>query len=487
MSYTNEKTEKSHAIVDLEVVEDPELLESLNAPIDPKEEFKLLRKFDVRIMPLFCAAYFFSALDRSNIGNAEVAGMGEDLGLSSRQYANAVSLVYATYLPVMLPGVWAMRYFNKPRFYMGGMIICWSICSIFTLFVKSYGSLIAVRLLLGFFEGSFFSCMTLIATDYFLPTEIGRRTSYYFVSSACSSAFGGLIATGITKIPKGVLKPWHYLFLIEGLLSFLCGVAVFFFLPDSPSQMIHTNAEMLIFENRKERRRVYDGSTSFDKTEFLSAFDLKILLSVVIQFCQDICLYGFLVFLPIILKNGLNFDSLEAQYLTVPVYVFAGLIYLLLAEVSDRTKVRGPIIILSNIFGIAGYIILLTAHPAGVKYFACYLICFSLYIGTGVNESWIASNTAPAFKRGTSIAINQSLGNVAGAISPQVYVHPPGYTLGHAFTLGCLCLSSVCCLICSLYLKKKNTINEKIRETGVDTRGKKRTCGDDSAEFRFII
>lgn len=486
MKMADEKNEIS-GIVALEVDEESERIESLGAEFDPKDERKLLSKFDWRIMPLFCAAYFFSALDRSNIGNADVAGMGEDLGLSSRQYSNAVSLVYATYLPVMLPGVWAMRLFKRPRLYMGGMIICWSLISIFTIFVKSYASLIVVRLLLGLFEGSFFSCMTLIATDYYLPEEIGRRTSYYFVASASSSAFGGLIATGITKIPKGALEPWHYLYLIEGLLSLICGVCVFFFLPDDPEKMIHTAVEKVIFENRKERRRQYDGPTEFDKKEVLSALDFKILCSVVIQFCQDVCLYGFLVFLPIILKTDLNFDSLKAQYLTIPVYIFAGLIYLGLAEVSDRTKIRGPIIVFSNIFGIAGYIILLSAHPAGVKYFACYLICFSLYIGTGVNEAWIAGNTAPAFKRGTSIAINQSLGNVSGAISPQVYVHPPAYRLGHAFTLGCLCLSSVVSIICTLYLKRKNKINERIRETGVDDRGKTRIIGDDSPEFRFLI
>lgn len=482
----SEKNEKSAIIASAYEV-DSAPLESLGASFDPKDEKKLLRKFDWRIMPLFCAAYFFSALDRSNIGNAQVAGLGEDLGLSSRQYSNAVSLVYATYLPVMLPGVWAMRYFKKPRMYMGGMIICWSIVSVFTIFVKSYASLIVVRLLLGLFEGSFFSCMTLIATDYFLADEIGRRTSYYFVASACSSAFGGLIATGITKIPKGALKPWHYLFLIEGLLSLICGLSVFFLLPDSPEKMIHTPEEKIIFESRKERRRQYDGSTGFDKNELLSALDFKIVCSVVIQFCQDVCLYGFLTFLPIILKTDLQFNSLKAQYLTVPVYIFAGLIYLFLAEVSDRTQLRGPIIILSNVFGIAGYIILLSAHPAGVKYFACYLICFSLYIGTGINESWIASNTAPAFKRGTSIAINQSLGNVSGAISPQVYVHPPDYKLGHAFTLGCLCVSSVVSLICTLYLKRKNKIHQRILETGVDDRKQTRRIGDDSPEFRFII
>lgn len=456
-------------------------------PCDPHEEKKLVHKFDWIIMPLFCSGYFFSALDRSNIGNAKVAGMGNDLGLTAQQYSNAVSMVYATYLPVMLPGVWVLRLFKKPRYYMGGMIICWSLVSIFTLFVRSYGSLLAVRLLLGFFEGSFFSCMTLIATDYYLPTELGRRTAYYFVASALSSSFGGLVATGITNIDSGALKPWHYLYLIEGILSMICGVCVLMLLPDGPQLLIHTEEEKAVHANRVVRRRVYQGSTAFDKLELLSVFDFKICCSVIIQFCQDICLYGFSTFLPSILKSGLGFNSLQAQYLTVPVYLLAGLLYLFFAEISDRKRFRGPILVFTNIFAIVGYVLLVSVKTAGVKYFACYLICFALYIGPGLNETWIASNTAPAFKRGSSIAINQTLGNIAGAISPQVYIHPPEYRLGHFFTLGCLCVSSLTAIVCSLYLNRKNRIHRKILDTGVDDRKQKRKTGDDAPEFTFLI
>lgn len=36
----------------------------------PEEEKRLVRKLDMRIIPLFCAFYFVDFLDRSNIGNA---------------------------------------------------------------------------------------------------------------------------------------------------------------------------------------------------------------------------------------------------------------------------------------------------------------------------------------------------------------------------------------------------------------------------------
>lgn len=185
---------------------------SVETKVSPLEnlseiERKLVHKFDWRLMPMLATIYFFSSLDRSNIGNASVAGMNADIGISSTQFSNVASVLYATYLPVMLPGVWLMKLCPKPKYYLAGMVFCWSVCSLCTMFATGYGSLMAIRLLLGLFEGSFFSCMSVIATDYYFPDELGRRTAYFFASSSLASAFGGLIATGITKISSGSLKP----------------------------------------------------------------------------------------------------------------------------------------------------------------------------------------------------------------------------------------------------------------------------------------
>lgn len=458
------------------------------APQDPAAERRLVHKFDWRLMPMFATMYFFSSLDRSNIGNAKVAGMDIDCGITDAQFSTIVSVLYATYIPVMLPGVWLMKQCKRPRYYLAGMMLCWSLCSLFTLFANSYSSLLALRLLLGLFEGSYFSCIAVITTDYYFPHELGRRTAYFFAASSLASAFGGLIGTGITKINSGRLASWKYIFLIEGILSCVAVIWLFFGLPDDPVQLIKTEEEKQVFEDRERRRAFYVDQEGFDLKEVRSAFtDPKTIFSVVIQFTQDICLYGFSTFLPSILKSGMGFSSLEAQYLGVPVYLLAGLIFLAAAEISDKKRIRGPLIAFTNIFGITGYILLLAVDNNSVKYFACYLISFSIYTGTGINESWISSNTSPRYKRYTAIGINQTLGNVSGAISPQVYRAPPNYTLGHAFTLGCLVISTLCSLTCSWMLHKRNVHNEKVLETGVDDRRLKRTVGDDSPEFKFII
>lgn len=456
-------------------------------PLYPEAEKKLIHKFDWRLMPMFATIYFFSSLDRSNIGNAKVAGMDVDLGLTASQFSTVVSVLYATYIPFMIPGVWLMKQFKKPKWYLFATMFSWSICSLCMMFAKGYSTLIILRLLIGLFEGSYFSCISVITSDYFFPHELGRRTAYFFASSSLASAFGGLIATGITNITSGSLKSWQYIFLIEGLLSIFTGFWLLFCLPDNPEAMLSTDDERAVYADRERRRAFFTDQSPFELSEVWEAFkDYKTHFSVVIQFTQDICLYGFSTFLPSILKSGLHYDALQAQYLSVPVYLLGGLIFLIAAEYSDKKRTRGPVIAFCNIFGITGYILLLAVSNDKVKYFACYLICFSIYTGTGINESWLASNTAGRYKRYTSIGINQTLGNVSGAISPQVYRAPPNYVLGHAFTLGCLVVSTICSLVCSWLLRRRNDHNEKVMETGIDDRGRKRLRGDDSPEFRFL-
>lgn len=64
--------------------------------IDPVAEKKLLRKLDSFIAPMCIMFFLVAYLDRSNIGNAAIAGMTEDLGLTGNNLNVAVTVFYGT-------------------------------------------------------------------------------------------------------------------------------------------------------------------------------------------------------------------------------------------------------------------------------------------------------------------------------------------------------------------------------------------------------
>lgn len=50
------------------------------------DENAVLRKMDIRLIPMLSALYLLAFLDRGNIGNAKIEGLVEDLHMTGPQY-----------------------------------------------------------------------------------------------------------------------------------------------------------------------------------------------------------------------------------------------------------------------------------------------------------------------------------------------------------------------------------------------------------------
>ncbi|CAE6504641.1 unnamed protein product, partial [Rhizoctonia solani] len=62
-----------------------------------EEENRLVRKLDWQILPVVTILYLANFIDRTNIGNAKVAGLEKDIGLVGYQYNIGLSIFYITY------------------------------------------------------------------------------------------------------------------------------------------------------------------------------------------------------------------------------------------------------------------------------------------------------------------------------------------------------------------------------------------------------
>jgi hypothetical protein len=59
-----------------------------------EEENRVYRKLDWNLMPLIFVLYSLSVLDRSNLGNAKIAGMEKDIDLGGRRYDWLATVFY---------------------------------------------------------------------------------------------------------------------------------------------------------------------------------------------------------------------------------------------------------------------------------------------------------------------------------------------------------------------------------------------------------
>lgn len=103
----------------------------------------------------------------------------------------------------------------------------------------------------------------------------------------------------------------------------------------------------------------------------------------------------------------------------VPVCLWGAIVYFVGAILADKYNARFWSVIICAPIGIAGYAILLGSQdvPAGVQYFATFLISTACYLCTGTNISWLGMNRGPDGKRAASMGILLTFTNLGGVIS----------------------------------------------------------------------
>ncbi|PNY21845.1 MFS transporter [Tolypocladium capitatum] len=236
--------------------------------LDPQAERRLLLKLDAAFVPIVMLVYLTCFLDRTNIGNVKVAGMPEAIGAGPQQFSTAVSIFYATY--VLFEPPWAiMMKWMTPRILLTSLCVVWSLTTVFSGLITNVAGLYAARLVLGACEAGLFPALNLYLTMVYKRDEQARRVSYLFVCTAIAGALGGLLAYCILKM-DGVAgyAGWRWVYVVEGVFSFVIAPIIWFGLPNDPSKAYFLNAEERnMMAVRAVQRAQYMGSDDFSWDE----------------------------------------------------------------------------------------------------------------------------------------------------------------------------------------------------------------------------
>lgn len=164
----------------------PETLQGLTAEERQVLEKKLVRKIDIRLLPILVLMYIMNYLDRNNIASAKLAGktgMVKDLGMTSTQYSTCVSILFVGYILMQVPSNLFLSKCGRPALYLPSVMIVWGIISGSTAAAQSYGSVVAIRFLLGFVEAAYFVSINWCCCYY--------TTDIVSSPAACSSSHLG--------------------------------------------------------------------------------------------------------------------------------------------------------------------------------------------------------------------------------------------------------------------------------------------------------
>lgn len=116
---------------------------------------RLIRKIDWAIIPFVALLYLLSFLDRTNIGNARLDTIEEDLNLTGLKFNNALAIFFPFYVLAEVPSNMGMKRF-RPWIWIPSMMVAWAICCTLMGIVHNYAGLMAARAMLGLAEGGLF-------------------------------------------------------------------------------------------------------------------------------------------------------------------------------------------------------------------------------------------------------------------------------------------------------------------------------------------
>ncbi|PUU79243.1 major facilitator superfamily domain-containing protein [Tuber borchii] len=435
-----------------------------------EEEARVRRQLDWRLIPLLTVLYLLCFTDRWVTGwlNARIQGMQQDLKLVGFRFNWALTAFYLTYFLVEIPSNILLKRIG-PKIYIPALVIAFGIVSIGTAFVKNFQGLCVARAFLGIAEGGTMPGMAFFMSCFYKRGELLLRVAILASAASLAGAFGGLLATALSRIPKwganGLeMHTWRNIFLFEGILTVGFGILGYFLMPESPGKCVFLSERQRWIA--AERIRVEHKELTAERTELWHVkrgmFNINnIICCMGFLFC-NVTVQSFSLFLPTIL-SALGWRATKAQLLTVPPYAVACCFTLYIARLSDRYRRRGLFVLVCAALTLTGYSILVSVNEPYIKYTAVFLAASGSFPLGPLFLSWGLNNAAGPSVRAVTGAYIVSLGQGGAILATWTYVpsDAPRYIRGHSINLGAQVGAALMGLLGILYARWENTLRDR--------------------------
>ncbi|KAI4146188.1 MAG: hypothetical protein LQ341_002157 [Variospora aurantia] len=441
---------------------------------------KLVAKIDLRVIPVLSILYLLAFLDRTNIANASIYGLQEELGLRGSQYNTALTIFFVPYIVFEIPSNILLKKL-KPHVWLSVCMFAFGFVTICQGLVQNYSGLLATRFFLGVAETGMFP-------------EAQRRYTFFFSSTSLAGAFGGLLASAIGKMHRmrGYLG-WRWIFILEGVLTCVVAFIFYFIIPDFPEE-----AKWLSEEERtyvQNRLRKDQGRSAAERSigtrDVINVFkDYKIFIGGFMYFGLIVPAYSYAFFAPGIIQTY-GYSRIQTQLHSVPPWAASFAFSMIIAYFSDKFKHRFAFTIAPICLAIVGFGILITVHDNHtLQYGALFLVTMGVYSAMPVIVCWFTMNLGGHHRRSVGTAWQIGFGNIGGIIATYSFLpedKPDFYRTGYSICIGFICLSAASCIMYAGSVLWQNRMREKAPTDLGLTEFEKTEKGDMSPDYRYLL
>lgn len=382
-----------------------------------------------RVLPLAFVTYALAYLDRVNYGYAEAKGLSETLHINTQLSSLLGATFFIGYTLFQIPGANYAANRSAKKLCFWAMVL-WGALSAIQGLLPSVWMLFIARFLLGAVESVIFPAMLVFLTHWFTKREKSRANTLLIVGNpltmACGSVISGHLIYQFDKHPFFHLAGWQMMFVLEGIPSILWAIVWWFAADDFPAQApwLEPQHARAVQEKLDEEQKGLPAMR-----DYWAAFqDPRVLMLSAMYFCWSIGTYGFVFWLPKVVKDGSGLDIKITGWLTSLPYFLAIATMLVVSYWSDRLLNRKSFIWPAMIIG--GLAFAMAAFVGASHFwwaFAALLFAgASVYTPCGPLWAFIAE-MVPRNVVGESMA----LVNSAGAVGGFVGSYAVGFLVGH--------------------------------------------------------
>lgn len=284
------------------------------------------------IMPIVFITYSLAYLDRANFSFASAAGINEDLGITKGMASLLGALFFLGYFFFQIPGaIYAERRSVKKLIFW--CLILWGGCASLTGVVSNIPMLAAIRFILGVVEAAVMPAMPIYISNWFTKSERSRANTFLILGNPVTVLWMSVVS-GYLIHAFG----WREMFIIEGIPAVIWAFCWWVLAKDKPAQAgwLSANEKQALQQQLDEEQKGIKAVRNYGEA-FRSR---NVILLCVQYFAWSIGVYGFVLWLPSILRSGMQMGMVEAGWLSAVPYLAATIAMIVVSWASDKMQNR---------------------------------------------------------------------------------------------------------------------------------------------------
>ncbi|MEU0602641.1 MFS transporter [Streptomyces sp. NPDC006393] len=393
------------------------------------------------MMPVAFVTYSLAYLDKSNYAIASAGGMADDLHLSAGADSLIAASFFLGYFFFQIPGtIYAEQ--RSARRLVAWSTVAWGLLAVAQGLLSSPAQLIAVRFALGVVEGAVLPSMVMLLGRWFTRGERGRANTLLILGNPVTVMWLSAVSGWLVSV-----SDWRVMFIAEGVPSVLWGLCCLRLIKDRPERTHRLPAhelDLLRADLAAEQAAAPPVSGTLRQRYRTVLRSTQVLTMAAQYFFWSFGMYGFVFWLPAIIKKGSGEGIGATGLLTAIPYACAACAMLLNSRLSDRSGRRRAAV--WPWLGCGG-LALLASYAAGDHFpVALALLVVAglcLYAPYGPYFA-LVSTLAPPGIAGAAVALVNSFGALGSFAGTYLVGWVRGTQFGDAGAFG---LMAVCALL----------------------------------------